>query len=65
MQEMFTKLSDLKTRHQWPISFSIGLVTTSKAEGSLDLIVELADKAMYEIKKSTKNGIRTVEFTAH
>jgi diguanylate cyclase (GGDEF)-like protein len=63
MQEMLSKLNDLALQHQWPISFSVGLVTVSKVEGALDVLVNAADKAMYEIKNSTKNGIRVIDFS--
>jgi len=45
-------------RHKLPITFSIGLLTCQTPPGSADEIVTLADKLMYEVKKSGKNSVR-------
>jgi GGDEF domain-containing protein len=42
----------------WPVSFSIGLVTFDRQPGNVEEMVREADAAMYEIKRTTKNGIR-------
>ena len=43
-------------RRQWPVTFSIGLVTFQLPPDSTQTMVDAADKAMYEAKKSGKGG---------
>ncbi len=41
----------------WPVTFSIGVVSCSRLPESVDLVMEAADRLMYSVKKSGKNGI--------
>lgn len=50
-------LSDLSTEHNWPITFSIGVLTCVETPMSLDAMVGMADQLMYTVKASSKNGI--------
>jgi diguanylate cyclase (GGDEF)-like protein len=50
-------LMDEMRRHDWPVTFSIGVITCPKAECDLEGIVRKADELMYSVKKDTKNDI--------
>ena len=41
----------------WPVTFSIGVVSCSRLPESVDLVMDAADRLMYSVKKSGKNGI--------
>ncbi len=41
----------------WPVTFSIGILTCDKPPSSVDKMVGLADRLMYAAKKSGKNAI--------
>lgn len=43
--------------HQWPVTFSIGVVTFNQPPISLDVMLEMVDHAMYTVKKAAKNNI--------
>jgi len=43
--------------HQWPITFSIGVVTFNQPPISLDVMLEMVDHSMYSVKKAAKNNI--------
>ncbi len=58
-------ISRLKTRllgamesRNWPITFSIGIITFQTAPKTLEELVKTADGLMYEVKKNGKNNIR-------
>lgn len=43
--------------HQWPITFSMGVVTFNQPPISLDMMLEMVDHAMYSVKKASKNNV--------
>ena len=43
--------------HNWPVSFSIGVVSFETVPASLDEALAVADQIMYGIKRSTKNAV--------
>ena len=45
--------------HNWPITFSIGVLTCHAAPSSMDELVTLADTLMYNAKHHGKNAIRS------
>lgn len=45
-------------KNKWPISFSIGVVTSFKGVNTIDEIVKAADKIMYSVKKNGKNNVK-------
>jgi diguanylate cyclase (GGDEF)-like protein len=51
------KLQREMQKNNWPVTFSIGVVTFVQPPTSVDEMVKQADDAMYVIKNSTKNGI--------
>jgi diguanylate cyclase (GGDEF)-like protein len=46
---------------RWPVTFSIGMVTYTTAPESVECMIREADQVMYEVKKSGKNELRSVE----
>jgi diguanylate cyclase (GGDEF)-like protein len=58
---MLTKLRErltvCATDNAWPLSLSIGAVTFEKPLDSLQDMITMADRLMYEVKKSGKNSI--------
>ncbi|HEY0848052.1 MAG TPA: GGDEF domain-containing protein [Noviherbaspirillum sp.] len=44
--------------NQWPVSFSIGIVSFARAPASAETALAAADALMYEVKKQGRNGIR-------
>lgn len=45
-------------RNNWPITFSIGVLTYMAAPTSTDELVKMADDLMYSVKRSGKNAVR-------
>jgi diguanylate cyclase (GGDEF)-like protein len=50
-------LEAVRTR-EWPVTFSIGVVTFNDAPEAVDEMVKRADDLMYAVKQSGKNSIR-------
>jgi diguanylate cyclase (GGDEF)-like protein len=53
--------SDLKAaaaQGQWPVSFSIGVVTSVTDPAPPEALLELADQLMYEVKRRGKDGVK-------
>jgi diguanylate cyclase (GGDEF)-like protein len=44
-------------QHNWPVSFSIGVISFDLPPANFDEAVKLADALMYRVKKSGKNNI--------
>jgi len=44
-------------KHEWPVTFSIGVITFTEAPPSVDTALEMADKIMYEVKTHGKNNV--------
>jgi len=49
--------------HQWPITFSIGVITCNSAPHTPDELVKMADESMYSVKREGKNAIKYMLFT--
>ncbi len=49
-------LNEMK-RHNWPVTFSIGVLTCLDAQVTTDELVGKADDLMYSVKKNGKNAI--------
>ena len=45
-------------QNNWPITFSIGVLTCSAAPHTTDELVRMADELMYSVKHNGKNGIK-------
>ncbi len=50
-------LLDEMQRNDWPVTFSIGVVTFIKIPKTVDDMVKMADDVMYPIKENGKNGV--------
>lgn len=60
--DIHNKLNLVVEQHQWPISFSIGVVTFNKLPGSLEEISKITDETMYQVKKTTKSAIKFSQY---
>jgi diguanylate cyclase (GGDEF)-like protein len=56
--KMQRKLLDEMWLNNWPVTFSIGVVTCVTPPNSVDEILNMADKLMYSVKNSGKNDIQ-------
>lgn len=45
-------------KRNWPVTFSIGVLTCTAAPPTTDALVAMADQLMYSVKNSGKNSIR-------
>lgn len=52
------RLNESMKRLDWPVSFSIGVVTCETKPNSADEVLGLADKLVYDVKKNGKNAVR-------
>ncbi len=50
-------------RHQWGVTFSIGVLTCQAIPPSVDELLKRADELMYAVKHGSKNGIQYGRFT--
>lgn len=55
-------LLDAMREKNWPITFSIGVVTCEEIPESVEQIISFADGLMYSVKKSGKNRIAYANF---
>lgn len=51
-------LLTMMCQHQWPVTFSIGVVTYTAAPNGTDDLIKIADDVMYGVKKNRKNAIQ-------
>jgi diguanylate cyclase (GGDEF)-like protein len=49
-------------RNNWPVTFSIGVLTWQHVETTMDELIKKADELMYSVKKNGKNGIAYAVF---
>lgn len=59
VQKLHTLLLELSQERNWPVTFSIGLVTFEELPNSTDEMLSEADRVMYSVKLSTKNSLAT------
>jgi diguanylate cyclase (GGDEF)-like protein len=57
IQKLRQQLSAWMAAGGWPVSFSIGVITLSKAKVGVDEAPKLAGALMYEVKRSGKNAL--------
>ena len=55
--EVVARLTQEMRLGGWPITFSIGVITCYQAPGSSAELVQMADKQMYSVKLTTKDGV--------
>ena len=51
-------LTDAVCENKWPVSFSIGVVTTTGCNYTIEEIVKKADEIMYSVKKNGKDDVK-------
>jgi diguanylate cyclase (GGDEF)-like protein len=51
-------LQDAMKRRNWPVTFSMGVVTCVAPPYSSQQLIQMADELMYEVKNSVKDGVR-------
>ena len=51
-------LLDEMRKNNWPVTFSIGVLTCSVVPHSIDELVNMADELMYSVKREGKNGVK-------
>jgi diguanylate cyclase (GGDEF)-like protein len=47
-----------KVENNWPVTFSIGMVTYLKSPAIIDEVIGRADRLMYEVKEENKDALR-------
>jgi diguanylate cyclase (GGDEF)-like protein len=50
-------------KNKWAVTFSIGVLTLNSPPGSVDEMLDMADKEMYSVKNSGKNNICYAVYT--
>jgi len=55
-------LGEEMRRRQWPVGFSVGVLTCLAVPDSVDAMVKLADDLMYSVKTSGKDSVRFAVF---
>jgi PleD family two-component response regulator len=50
--------AEIMQKQDWPISFSMGVVTFTSPPSTADEILQISDDLMYAVKNSGKNGIK-------
>jgi diguanylate cyclase (GGDEF)-like protein len=58
VSKVYTNLSEKMRQRNWPVTFSMGVVTCEFSPYSAEQLVNMADELMYEVKNSTKNNVR-------
>ncbi|MBU0674989.1 MAG: diguanylate cyclase [Proteobacteria bacterium] len=58
MEKIRQALLSAMGEHGYPVTFSIGMITSTRAAIDISQIVYMADRLMYEVKKSGKNSIQ-------
>ncbi len=51
-------LLDKMQNNNWPVTFSIGVVTFTSPPSTVDAMLHSADKLMYAVKQDSKNSVR-------
>jgi diguanylate cyclase (GGDEF)-like protein len=57
-QRLRTQLLEASKAHQWPVTFSMGVLTCSEPPINIKTLIDEADALMYKVKQSGKNAIR-------
>lgn len=57
IQKIRKQLQEKMSRHSLAVTFSFGVLTCNEPPTSEEEVIALADKQMYEVKRSGKNGI--------
>jgi diguanylate cyclase (GGDEF)-like protein len=55
---LFKKMTSEANSKQWPVTFSVGVLTLQSPKISVNKILSTADKMMYQVKNNGKNNIK-------
>lgn len=58
ISHMQIKLMDKMLKNKWPVTFSIGVLTLTRSNLTVDEILGSADRLMYSVKNNGKNDIK-------
>jgi diguanylate cyclase (GGDEF)-like protein len=58
VSKLYAHLIENMRQRNWPVTFSMGVVTCEFSPYSAEQLVNMADELMYEVKNNTKNDIR-------
>lgn len=64
-EQVIEMLRVLARREAWPISFSIGVITFRAAPQSESDAIAIADRVMYKVKQTTKDGVCFAMYDQH
>jgi len=64
IEKSLSQLAEVMRKHDWPVTFSVGLASFAIAPDSVDELVRVADDLMYEAKRSGKNTVRSLDIEA-
>jgi diguanylate cyclase (GGDEF)-like protein len=62
MSKIRSSMLQVMQTNNWPVTFSVGMVTYSKVPESVEQMVKLADDLMYLVKKNSKNDVYHIEW---
>jgi diguanylate cyclase (GGDEF)-like protein len=57
VEELRQRLLQAMSRHEWPVTFSIGVASYRRAPADFDVLLAEADGLMYEVKNGGRNRI--------
>jgi diguanylate cyclase (GGDEF)-like protein len=57
-QRLRTQLLEASKAHNWPVTFSMGVLTCPEPPPSIKTLIDEADALMYKVKTAGKNAIR-------
>ncbi len=63
MVKLKEQLRLLSEKNNWPTTYSIGVITCTDTQCDLERLISLADKLMYEVKRSGKNDVHYLTYT--
>jgi diguanylate cyclase (GGDEF)-like protein len=58
VSKVYAHLSATMRQRNWPVTFSMGVITCEFSPYSAEQLVNMADELMYEVKNTTKNDVR-------
>jgi diguanylate cyclase (GGDEF)-like protein len=62
IQKIQQNLMAVMQANQWPVTFSIGLATFLSSPGTAEDALKMVDGLMYDVKKTSKNGIKSQQY---
>ncbi len=57
VEKLFKELITEMNNHDWPVTFSVGVLTWKEDVSNINDIISEADTVMYRVKRTTKNSI--------